>query len=428
MKKKLLAGILVAGLAVSLVACGGKAEEAASSAAEAASSAAAAASSAVEEAAEAASSAVSEAAEAASSAAASSAAEEEEVAENINEAETEQSEWYSNLQFATSEAADGWTETDQFLTDKDPSELFIGLSDINNINSWRAEMFMEVECMAEEIGCKVVTADAGGDAQKQISDIQDMIAQGVDGLLIAPASTTATIDVQKEAIAQGIPVFCIDTTTEDKDSYTGYVAANNQDMGHSVALWLLEKMDYKGKIVIFSGMAGTMTSDQRDAGLYQAIEETGADIEILAQYWDDWSYDTAKQDAEKALAAYPEIDGVFSQGGAMSQGVLEAFEAAGRDLPPITGEANNGFLKFWYNHLDAGMESAAFSCPTKCSSIAFNDLLNALYGKGFYQDHIVLGIYVTNDNLEDYVRTDLIDDMYYDCSLPQDVLEEHFSV
>ena len=71
-------------------------------------------------------------------------------------------------------------------------------------------------------------------------------------------------------------------------------------------------------------------------------------IEVLGSANASWDYAQGKAAVESMLSAYPEIDGVWSQGGAMTQGAIDAFIAAGRDLVPMTSEGNNGALKAWY--------------------------------------------------------------------------------
>ena len=73
---------------------------------------------------------------------------------------------------------------------------------------------------------------------------------------------------------------------------------------------------------------------------------------------------------ETLLATYPQIDGLISQGGAMTQAAIDAFNEAGRELCPMTGEAGNGFLKAWIDNSESGFESMAFNNHAYSSRIA----------------------------------------------------------
>ena len=83
------------------------------------------------------------------------------------------------------------------------------------------------------------------------------------------------------------------------------------------------------------------------------------------------------------LSAYPEIDGVWSQGGAMTQGAIDAFIAAGRDLVPMTSEGNNGAIRAWIENKDKGLSCIAPSNPTYTSAEALRVVIKALTARIF---------------------------------------------
>ena len=111
------------------------------------------------------------------------------------------------------------------------------------------------------------------------------------------------------------------------------------------------------------------------------------------------------------LSAYPEIDGVWSQGGAMTQGAIDAFIAAGRDLVPMTSEGNNGALKAWYENRDNGLSCIAPSNPTYTSAEALRTVIKALDGEDVPKNVVMDIETVTEDNLEDYYRPDMPDQL-----------------
>ena len=62
-------------------------------------------------------------------------------------------------------------------------------------------------------------------------------------------------------------------------------------------------------------------------------------IKIVQEVYADWDYAKAKRAMENLLAAYPKIHGVWSQGGAMSEAVVEAYLERNECPPPVTGES-----------------------------------------------------------------------------------------
>ena len=303
----------------------------------------------------------------------------------------------------------------------------IGFSNFSVDNTWRVQMVTELEEEAKRQGIELYEADAGGDISKQISDIQDLLAKGIDALLLAPNSPTATNVVTKQAIAQGIPVITFSSQIEDETAYTAYIGCDDYDFGKVSAEFLLDKIGGKGKVVVLSGMAGNDITAQRTQAwedALAALPDGGAGIEVLAEYFTDWDYAKGKQAMETALAAYPEIDAVFSHGGAVAQGAIEAMQAAGRDLVPITGETNNGFLKMWLNLKPEGFESVGPGYPSWIGGEALRIALKCLQGEEVDKSLILENSVVTQDTVEEYARPDLSDSYWGMSALPESLLQE----
>ncbi|MCU0514712.1 MAG: substrate-binding domain-containing protein [Anaerolineae bacterium] len=255
----------------------------------------------------------------------------------------------------------------------------IGFINWSTANSWTVQIVEEVRDEASlypEIG-EFIIVSSEGDADTQISQIEDMIVRGVDALLLIPVSPDAIVPAMEEAAAAGIPivVFAADVNT---DVYVTKLLTDSVQFGRVQGDWLMEQLECQGNIIVLNGVTGISTSDNRRLGLQQAIEacpDGGAGITILAEEDAAWAYDQGKLATERMLAAYPEIDGVWSQGGAMTQGAIDAFEAAGRPLVPMTGEDNNGFLLAWQARLADGFKAMSASEPTWQSRVALQAAL-----------------------------------------------------
>lgn len=305
----------------------------------------------------------------------------------------------------------------------------IGFSNISVVNTWRVQMVRELEAEAKRQGVELYITDAGGDVTKQISDVQDLMTRGIDALLITPATPTSANQIMKKAMDSGIPVITFNSSADCDDCYTASIQTDQTEFGYVISKWLLQKINGKGNIIVLNGIAGNSISAEREAGLKKAMEELpdgGAGINILATYHADWAYDKGKQAMEQALAAYPEIDAVWSQGGAMSQGAIEAMEAAGRPLVPITGEDNNGFLKLWKSKQAAGMTSIAASDPTWTSAEALRIALKILNGEEVVKDQYIPVPTIIDATLDQYARPDLSDAFWNNTQLPEEDLIQYY--
>lgn len=227
----------------------------------------------------------------------------------------------------------------------------IGLSNSYIGNVWRTQMIKMAKAYAESPDVKpligtfqVNTADRN-DAE-QIAAIENMISNGAQAIVIIANTPTALVPVVQQARADGIVIVSFDSTVHadppDPSLDLGVTVNEDQvEMGRRLAEFLVEKTGGKGKILMVNGVPGTGVDTERRQG---AAEVWGNNPEITTvEVQGDWDPGKAQTATATALAANPDIAGVWCQGG--TDGVVRAFLDAGRDLVPIAGESENGFRK-----------------------------------------------------------------------------------
>jgi ribose transport system substrate-binding protein len=181
---------------------------------------------------------------------------------------------------------------------------------------------------------------SGNDANAQIAIVDSMIAAGYDAIILNTASEDALNPVVKRAHDAGILVISFDNVSSSP--YAIRINEDQFEFGKVMAEWLVEKLGGKGKVFMITGVPGTTVDNGRNAGA-KSVFEKYPDIEILGEQPGMWADGPAQTVMATALAAFPQIDGVWCQGG--DTGVVRAFIDAGRPFVPIAGEAENGFRK-----------------------------------------------------------------------------------
>lgn len=332
----------------------------------------------------------------------------------------------------------------------------IGFSNYNNEISWRTQMEAEFTYAADQYKKDGTISDyyvleANGDQSKQISDIEDLITMGVDAIVLPAITSDGLNDVLQEAMDAGIVVVNFDNNCTA--SVSCKVTVSDYNHGHVSGSWLGDQLIANGKdsgnVIILRGGAGTSTDANRYQGGYDALLEKCPNVNIIAEEYCSWDYATAKTTIETLLATYPEIDGVLSQGGAMTQAAIDAFNEAGRTLCPMTGEAGNGFLKAWIDNSDSGFQSMAFFNPAYSSKIALDcavtllkggdisdcmSMISANYGitpTASNDDATAINLSfepVTLEKAKELYDSTLNDDFWPGTYLPHDVLEGIFPV
>ena len=255
--------------------------------------------------------------------------------------------------------------------------------------------------------------NADNDVNKQISDIEDLIAKGVDMLILQPISAESVAAVVEEAYAQGIVVVdCTSPLAPATEDYSVSVVAKDYDFGYVGAKWLCEQLGGEGNIICLDGMAGLSSQVLRMEGAQAAFAEYPG-IKVLADEYANWDYATAKPIVENLLATYEDIDGVWSSGGDMTRAAIEVWAESGREWVPMMGEDCNGFLKLWAQYKDQGLSCIAVSLPTWLFAYGAELGFEILNGTYTGEKDIVVEIpSFGNDQVDQYVRNDLSDSFW----------------
>lgn len=337
----------------------------------------------------------------------------------------------SSAEATTAAAAASSEESKKEEAKGDGKGYVVALCNYSIGNSWRAQMEQEFVSEAEKLKSEGVVSEyyitnSNEDINKQISDMQDLITKKVDAIVITAASPTALAPVVEEATEAGIKVVSFDNVV-DTDEQVATVGIDETEFGRIGAEWLAEKLDGKGKIIVLNGIAGAATDSLRWGGAEEVFKNY-PDIEVLGSANASWDYAQGKAAVESMLSAYPEIDGVWSQGGAMTQGAVDAFVAAGRKLVPMSGEAGNGYIKTWIQYLGTDdFDSVAPNYTATISVTALNTLIDALDGKDVEFDQCLEMSTITSDDINDLYRDDLPDSFWCDTQLTEENLQKLFS-
>jgi ribose transport system substrate-binding protein len=299
----------------------------------------------------------------------------------------------------------------------------IGFSNISIVNTWRVQMVAETKYEAsqhKEISRFFVT-DAGGSVNKQVSDIQDLIARGIDALIIAPGSETALNPAITRAYKKGIPVIIFSSDVKTPN-YTSKILSDDAYFGRVGAEYLVKALNGKGKLIALRGIAGVSIDDDR-WNAAQEVFKKYPDIQIIGSDYGDWAYDKGKRICETMVAAHPQIDGIWSSGGAMTQGCAEVLKENNRPLVPMTGEGNNGFLRTWDT---MKLHSVGPISPTWSGAEAVIAALRVLEGKPLKSDYTSRPTPITDATIAAAFKPNLNDSYWVGSILPDATLTKMY--
>lgn len=288
----------------------------------------------------------------------------------------------------------------------------IGWSDIYTTPSWMTQAigyFNNAVSTLKTQGLvsKFTIANANGSTPQQITQINDMVAQNYSGILVDAGSSTALNRAISESTSSGVPVANFDSLVTTNDMVTK-VDTNQVAWGTITAKWLVGQLHSHGNILVLNGPAGVSVSEQRWQGA-DAVFKNYPGIKILNNSNDEYNVAPAETTVASLLPHFPKIDGVWSQGGALSAGAVLAFQQAHRKVPPITGENYNQFLKQWVNlHLDA----VAVEQPNWLGEVTLYALIRHLEGLKVPAAINVPFQVITNSNVRQFAKLGGPDDYY----------------
>lgn len=171
------------------------------------------------------------------------------------------------------------------------------------------------------------------DKEKQFSMVENVVAKGVDAILIAPADSRAIVPALKKAQQKGILVINVDNRVDPTESRTqdlrlgGYVGADNQAGGMLAGKALVQALGGKGKVALLEGIRGADNAEARKRGFEQAV---AGKLEIIARDTAEWETARAYAKFQSMLAANPDIQGLFCANDKMALGAIKAIQEAGK--------------------------------------------------------------------------------------------------
>lgn len=201
-------------------------------------------------------------------------------------------------------------------------------------NDWATAQINAIKDTCAELNMEVVAVtDANFSAEKQVSDIETVMALKPDAIISIPTDITATADAYKRAIDSGIKVVFMDNAMKDMEGgkdYVSCVSADSYGNGVAAARLLGEKLNGKGKVGMVYYDADFFVTNQRDAGFRNTLKKEFPDIEIVAEqgFTDE---NGCNEQADAILTQFPDIDGIYASWDIPMEGILSSVRAAGKE-------------------------------------------------------------------------------------------------
>lgn len=248
-------------------------------------------------------------------------------------------------------------------------KITLGLTDGFGGNSWR---LVTTAAAKDEIAkCPSVTdftyADGQGDTQKAISDIQGLVAKGVNALVVFPDAGNAILPALQSAKQAGVTTvpYRVNPGGTDGKDYDVWVGADFVTDGKNWGNWITKNLPDGGNILFLSGPAGNSQGVDERKGLESVLDPAKYKF-IGAQPFEVTNWDPAKtqQVLSAAIAKNPKIDVIVSDFGPSLVGALPEFAKSNRSIPALVTSDGNVLSCFWEKNKDANKDFKLFTVAT----------------------------------------------------------------
>ncbi len=222
----------------------------------------------------------------------------------------------------------------------------IGFSQTGFNHPWRVEMIKSAQAeVARHSNVSLVVTDGNVDIQKQNRDVEDLLAQGVDAVVMSPVESAGLVPAGEKVIAAGKPLILLDR--DIPSTKTLFIGQSNITMAKAVADVMIKKLNGKGQILEITGLIGSSPAIDRQKGMMEALK-SAPDIAVLATGDGQWIRDPAVKLMDDWLVTFPKIDAVFSHAEESSWGAQFAIARANRcgdKIMHFTHDASNAGFK-----------------------------------------------------------------------------------
>lgn len=281
-------------------------------------------------------------------------------------------------------------------------KLVIGLTNANLANEHNAVYGDACEAYVAEKypNVEFLQVDGAGDAATQVSQCENFVAQGVDCVIMLPFDAEGCMAGVQVCIDAGVPVFTSKATIADQSIVPTYVGSNDVSAGQIEMTYIAETIGGEGNIVILEGPPGISAAILRNEGIYNVLADY-PDINVLYTQPADWDRALAMDTMENWLQLGEDIKAVVAHNDEMALGAHDALVAAGLDdqIPVIGIDAIPAALD---SVADGGLSATVLQDAVGIAEATIDVAVMLANGEEVDELYDVPFVLITPDMVDDY--------------------------
>lgn len=291
-----------------------------------------------------------------------------------------------------------------------PGKKFIvGWSNASLGNPWRIAMVKMVEEEAKKYpNVTLLITNAEDKAAKQISDAEDLMAKGINILMLSPTTLHGVNPVVDKAAEKKIPLVVVQRETSNKN-YTALVWNDDVSLGIMTVVEMARILGNEGKIAVIEGIAGASSTLGRTQGIKSAITNF-PNLKLISLQPGDYQEAKAITAMENIMQANPDLNGVITHSGTMARGALKALKNMGKagKIVIVSIGSENHVLK----EIKRGNMHSTVMEPTRVGVEGFRVALRILAGEKIPKLNPTFAPVVNSYNVDAWVKMEWPDDSW----------------
>ena len=193
-------------------------------------------------------------------------------------------------------------------------------------------------------GVDVQIEDAQNDVAKQLDQINNFIASGVDAIIVNPVDTSATQAMTDAASAAGVPLVFVNRQPVNVDALPdnqAFVASDEAESGTLETVQVCELLAAAGKteanVYVLMGELSNQAAVQRTKDIHDVMAngKCAVKLNIIDEQTANWSRDQAQNLMTNWLSTNTPFDAVIANNDEMAIGAIQAMKAGGIDMKDV---------------------------------------------------------------------------------------------
>ena len=266
------------------------------------------------------------------------------------------------------------------------------------------ETFIRV---CQEKGIEYMTADAGGDVNKELENVEAFITAGCNVIVINPVHAESSVAATKICEDAGVAVFIMDNSIAPSASYVSMIQSDNYTLGTLVGADIAAHFGTETiNLGFLSGNEGNTLGVARRMGTlagiieYQLMTYNASNVNILTQGWGGWNQAQGQEAAEGMLTTAPEINCIFAENDDMAQGALAACEARNRTDIVLCGADGNKTM--YQMIIDGKALATGRNNPDECAATVIETIIKWWGGENVPSLVYLTPVSVNASNVNNY--------------------------